>query len=175
MNEKKYIIIGTICLILVLLIVVVFAGKKGNEEKLEYSNDPNVIVKNAEAEAAAVTEGAKKAFDNIDLAKYLELYKGDTPSLVMLARESCYYCNIAEPIVQSIMKKYKIDIYYLDPDKFTEEEKNDFINSNERFSDGFGTPMLFLVGNNSIIDVVEGLTDRAHYIEFFKLNGFIKE
>ena len=175
MNEKKYIIIGTICLIVVLLVVVVFAGKKGNEDKLEYSNDPNVIVQNAEKEAAAVTEGAKKDFEIIDVAKYLEYYKGSDPKLVMLARESCYYCQIAEPIVQSIMKKYDIDIYYLNPDNFTEEEKNDFINSNERFKDGFGTPMLFLVGNDSIIDVVEGLTDKAHFVQFFKLNGFIKE
>lgn len=175
MSEKKIIIIGTICLIVVLCVVVVFAGKAGNKEKLEMSNDANVIVENAEKEAAAVTEGSKKAFTNIDVAKYLELYSGSEVSLVLLARESCYYCNIAEPIIQSIMKEYNIDIYYLNPDEFTDETKQQFIDSNEKFADGFGTPMLFLVGNDSIIDVVDGLTDKAHYVQFFKLNGFIKE
>ena len=175
MNEKKYIIIGTICLIVVLLVVVFFAGKNGKKDKLEYSNDPNIIVQNAEKESAAVPEGAKRKFKNIKLSEYMEFYKGSDPKLVLLARESCYYCNIAEPIIQSIMKEYKFDVYYLNPEEFTDEEKDEFINSNEKFSDGFGTPMLFLVGNNSIIDVVDGLTDKAHYVEFFKLNGFIKE
>lgn len=177
MNDKKFLIIGTIIIIALLIVAVVIAGK-GEEKKqndLPFSNDPETIIANAEKESAAVVDGAKKEFDRIDVAKYLEYYAGDVPTLVLVAREGCHYCQTAEPIIQSIMKENDISINYLDTDEFTEETSQQFQESDAMFEDGFGTPMLLLVGNNSIIDAVDGLTDKAHYVEFFRSNGFINE
>ena len=177
MKDKKFAIIGTVIVIALLIVAVVFAGKsdKNKDNDLQFSNDAETIIANAEKESAAVVEGAKKEFDRIDVNQYLEYYAGETPTLVMVARETCHYCQIAEPIVQSIMKEYDIAVNYLDVDEFTEETSEQFKASDEMFADGFGTPMLLLVGNNSIIDLVDGLTDKAHFVEFFRSNGFINE
>ena len=64
-------------------------------------------------------------------------------------------------------------MYYLNTDNFSGEDQNNFIASNEEFSTGYGTPMLLVVGNGTIKNQVDGLTDRTHYIAFLQLNEFI--
>ena len=51
---------------------------------------------------------------------------------------------------------------------------NKGIVSDEFFKEGYGTPILLVVGEGKIIDKVDGLTDSAHYVDFFKRNEFIK-
>ena len=177
MKDKKFLIIGTVLIVGLLIVALVLASKsdKEKENDLPFSNDAEVIIANAEKEAAAVVDGAKKDFNKIDVATYLDYYQGEEGKLVLVARETCHYCQLAEPIIQSIMKEYNIDVNYLDTDEFTEETSEQFTQSDAMFEDGFGTPMLLMVGKNSIIDSVDGLTDKAHYVEFFRSNGFIEK
>ena len=110
----------------------------------------------------------------INLATYLEYYTSDEDILVLLARPTCHYCQIAEPILKNLAYKYDIEINYLNTDDFTEEDNNNLMASDEFFSSGYGTPILLYIKNNSIIDKVDGLTNSDGYIEFLRTNGFIK-
>lgn len=172
-NNKKYAVIGLIALIIILLIISSFTGAKDKEDKT-MSNDPEVIYENAQKESAAVKDNEKREFVQIDINQYFEKYNGSENTIVLIARPTCHYCQIAEPIIQNIMYKYDFDINYLNTDNFKEGDEESLTSSNEYFSSGLGTPTLLVVGNGTIVGNVGGLTDEAHYIEFFKQNGYIK-
>ena len=170
-NKKKLIVIGTVVLIVILLIISF--NIKDNDKDTKLSNDVDTIIENAQKESNNVKESEKKSFLSIDVTKYLEFYSGSEKQLVLVARPTCSYCQIAEPIIQSIAYEYNIGINYLNTDEFSEDDQNNFIHSDEFFEEGFGTPLLLVVSNNQINDKVDGLTDREHYIDFIKNNGFI--
>lgn len=171
MNKKTYIIIG-IVLLFVLIILSAVVTKK--EETTELSNDPDVIYENAQKESAAVKDNEKKEFTQINLDTYFEMYKNEANDIVLIARPTCGYCQIAEPIIQNVAYEYSLKINYLNTDNFENTEEQTLQNSDEHFSSGLGTPTLVIVGGGKIIDAVDGLVDKAHYIDFFKRNGFIK-
>lgn len=171
-------IIGIIVIVMIVLVLASLVGGKSKENTKTptegLSNDPEVILSNAQKESSAIKEEEKKEFVQIDVAKYLQYYSGSETKIILLARPTCSYCLIATPILQKIMKDYNIEINYLNTDNFTSEDQTAFVKSDESFSNGFGTPVLFIVKDNSIVDKVDGMTDTAHYIEFFKKNGYIE-
>lgn len=171
-KAEKYGLIG-IGVVLVILIIVSCVIKVDKKEK-ELSNDANVVLENAQAESAAVVDDEKSEFNQIDINQYLEMYNGSEKQLILIARPTCGYCQIAEPIIQNLMYEHNIEINYLNTDNFSEEDDATLVKSDELFSSGYGTPTLIVVGNGGIISNVDGLTDTAHYEKFFKENGFIE-
>ena len=166
MNKKVFGIIGVI-LIIVLLIASCSLSPK---EESDTTDTLTIATK----EAASIKEEEKKEFTNINIDEYINAYNGEEKTLVLVARPTCHYCQIAEPILHNIAYKYSININYLDTDDFQEDDFQKFIESNEYFSEGFGTPMLLVVSNGTINDIVDGVTDTKHYIEFLKEYKFIK-
>jgi len=174
MDKKKVLtIVGIIIIVIIIVLSFIVGPNNKNDGISDLSNDPQVIITNAQQESAAVKEEEKKEFAQIDVATYLDYYRGSELKIILLARPTCQYCQIAEPILQKIAKEYNLDIHYLNTDNFTDDSQADFVQSNEVFADGYGTPYLFLVKDGTIVDSVDGLTDRAHYISFFTVNGFI--
>ena len=175
--KNKNIIISTVILLFFLILIIIAIGMDSKEEKLELSNDSKVVLKNAEREAKSVRENQKKEFNYINVDEFAKLYAANDKSLVLLSKDLCNYCDMSEAILQSIMKKYKIDINYLSAEEMNEDEeaREKFTSLDPMFSNGYNTPVLFLVGRNSIINLVDGLTDRAHYIEFFKYIKYIDD
>ena len=172
-KKKTGIIVGVI--LVVCLIIASFSIKPKTSSNLEnLSDDMNVIIANAEKESAAVKDEEKKEFISINVDQYLEYYNGSEKKLVLLARPTCHYCQIAEPIIQKVSKEYNIDIYYLNTDDFSEDDQQVFVNSDERFSSGFGTPFLMILKDGGIVDSVDGLTDYAHYVYLLRKNNLIK-
>ena len=172
MNRKIWLIIVSILLIVLLLLSALVGTKEKEDQTL--SNDPEVVYANAQKESASVDSKEQKEFIGIDINQYLEMYNGTDKKIVLIARPTCHYCEIAEPILKNIAYLNNLDINYLNTDELTEEDSNTLTTSNEYFESGLGTPTLLIVGNSTIIDHVDGLTDKAHYIDFFKKNEFIK-
>lgn len=141
------------------------------------NSEVDEITARAKKESAAVKDEERKEFaklENVD--GYLNLYNAtDKKRLVLVASPNCGYCQIAEPIIQNIAYEYDIKIYYLDSSEFDGDAQAKFIDSNEAFASGFGTPMLLLVSEGKIHDSVDGLVDRAGYIKFFTKHGYISE
>lgn len=174
MNKKTIGIIAGIVLGIGLIVLSATIKPKTTRNLEVLSNDMNVIIANAEKESANVKDEEKKDFININVNQYLEYYQGSEKRIILLARPTCHYCQIAEPIIQKVAKDYNLDINYLNTDEFTEEDQQAFVNSDERFSSGFGTPFMMIVQNGGIIDSVDGLTDYAHYVYLFRKNSIIK-
>ena len=171
-NKEIFIVISIIIISFVL--IMVFNKDENKEKKSIISEDSEVIMENAQMESDAAKKKKSKELTEIDVSTYLDYYNGEDQKLVLVARPTCHYCQIAEPILQNLSYKYKIDIYYLNTDNFSEEDSTKFEESDEALKDGLGTPTLLVVGNSTIIDQINGLTDTYHYTKFFKKNGYIK-
>ena len=175
MNEKKFGI--TIGIVIVVLLVMILAFNAGSEEipsELSlYSTDVQRQILNAQKESAAIEADERKEFTEITVDEWYQYKESGGGTLILAASPTCSYCQVAEPIIQNIMFRNNIDIKYLDVSKFDEETLKKFLDSDELFKDGFGTPILFLVGEGKIIDIVDGLTDTAHYEEFFQTYNVI--
>ena len=179
MKDNKLLIVIASVVVVGLLAMTFLLDGTGKAQKVDVtesdlSNDPNTILTNAQSQSASISDSEKRAFTQIDVYKYLEYYAGSEAKLVLVARPTCGYCQIAEPILQNIAYKYNVDINYLNTDEFNDDTQAAFIKSDELFSTGFGTPLLLIVQNNSIVDKVDGLTDYAHYVVFLQNHGFIQ-
>lgn len=176
MKNNKILVILGIVLAVILIIICSMVGTDSNNTKTDkVMEDGQTIVTNAQKESEAVKDEEKKEFTQINVDKYLEYYAGEENKIILVARPTCHYCQIAEPILQNISFKYNIEINYLNTDEFRDDDQTKFVNSDDTFKDGFGTPFLLIVSNNKIVSSVNGLTDEDHYISFFKTNGFINE
>ena len=118
MNEKIRTIIITVVIVVVLVLAFTIENNKKTETTSEYSNDVSVILSNAEKESAAVTEEEKIEFPQIDVDTYLDYLNSEEARIILLARPTCHYCQIAEPILQKMAKDYNLTIYYLNTDNF---------------------------------------------------------
>ena len=49
------------------------------------------------------------------------------------------------------------------------------VSSDDYFSEGYGTPLLLVVGDGKISNKIEGLATKSEYISFFKENKFMEE
>ncbi len=177
MSEKKTTIITIIVVVVLLALLIVAAlvgGKSSSKNEEPTERTAETVVANAEKESAAVKENEKKEFTYINVDTYLEYLNSSENTFILVARPTCHYCQIAEPILQNIMYEYNIDLNYLNTDDFEGEDQNNFVNSYEGFKNGFGTPMLFVVKDGDVLDGIDGLMDRYGYIEFFKTYGLIE-
>lgn len=179
-SNTKIMIIVTVVVIVALVGLCFLVGKDDNEgssTNTNLSESTDTIMANLQSESAAVKEEDKGEFgDNINVDQLLEQYNQEGKySLVWVARPTCAYCELTTPIIQKIIKDYGIYISYLNTDDFSEDDTSNFIGISDDFSEGFGTPMLLLVGDGKILDMIDGATDTAHYIEFLKGYKFIEE
>lgn len=174
MKGKEKIFIIVIIVLLVVLFVISFLVGGKNSFSTTLSNNADEVYNNAQNESKLVNSNEKKDFVQIDVNKFIDYLNESKEQIILVARPTCQYCQIAEPIIQYVAFKYNLDINYLNTDNFSDEDSDRFINSNEMFQGDFGTPTLLIVKENSIVDS-EGLTDYAHYVDFFTRNDFIKE
>lgn len=164
--------------IIILVLIIVCGGMfivSDNSPKNDgaKNNDSNVnIEEKAIKESNNVLENEKKDLNEVTLSQYMDLYNGSSNSIVLIARPTCYYCQIAEPIIQNVAYKYDLTINYLNTDNFSDEDQASLVRSDDYFKD-FGTPCVLIVGEGKIKGKIEGLTLTDNYIKFFKQNNFI--
>lgn len=180
-SNNKIMIIVTIIILVALICACIFIGGKDNSSSKssnqELSEDVETIMSNLQTESEAITDDQKGDFGaNINANEYIDLLnKEGEYSLVWVARPTCGYCQLTSPVIQKLIKDYSIYISYLNTDEFSDEDTQTFINSDEEFKEGFGTPMLLVVGDGKILDRIDGATDTAHYKEFLVQYKFIEE
>ena len=176
MDNKIDTIKNVVIVILILIIVCggmfLVSDNSSKNGDLKVSDLDVNIEKIAIQESNNVLESEKKDFNEVTLSQYLDLYNGSSSSIVLIARPTCYYCQIAEPIIQNIAYKYDLTINYLNTDNFNEEDQASLVKSDDYFKE-FGTPSVLIVGDGEIKNKLEGLTLTDNYISFFKQNNFI--
>ena len=113
--------------------------------------------------------------NDIDIDEYLDLKESSDASIIYIARPTCGYCQQEEPIVKNIVYEYGITVNYLNTDNLDDDGQAKLIKSDDYFSEGYGTPLLLVVKDDEIVDILKGLSDKDTIVNFFKENGFINE
>ncbi len=94
--------------------------------------------------------------------------------ILIVSRSTCSHCAEYKPKIESIAKKYNIDIYYIDYDLDTKDNQEKFLD--EYKLDG-STPITIFIKDGkqtNLFDRIEGDVSKETAIEKFKKLGFIK-
>lgn len=173
-NKKIILVVAIGLLVAGLLIATMFIGGEEATGDLQGQYAADQIIANAQRESDAITESQMKVLEEINMETYLNYYNGPATLIVFVGRPTCPYCEITKPIISKIAKDYDLVIKYLNTDNFTDDDKAKFVQHNEMFNEGYGTPLILIIGNGEIKTSIEGLTDTEHFLQFFRSAGMIQ-
>lgn len=170
---KKESIKTAVIVALVLVIIIggsfvlsLYSGKGVLSTSSSYANTMGI-------EEEAIKEEEQADLTMIEIGDYLNLKAGSELSIIYIARPTCGYCQLEEPIVKNLVYLYGIQVNYLNTDELDQEGFDQLIGSDEYFSSGFGTPLILLVKDNVIVNKASGYHSKAELIDFFTTNGVI--
>lgn len=172
--------VGVASLVIIVCLICFFAS---SSKSIKYSKtnsttstteDENSVLEQATKDAGNVSDDERKSPDEISIDDYMNIYNGDDYKLVLISRPTCQYCKIATPILENIIYEDNVKINYINSDNLSSEDNATLINSDDDFSEGYGTPLLFVVGKGEIKDKIEGLVDKETYKSFIKEYGFME-
>lgn len=174
MNEKKDKIKNAVIIILIFIIIcgiLFLASNSINDKDGENTNSSDVVTVATE-ESNNVSNDEKKELSEISYKNFADIYNGSDKKIVLIARPTCHYCQIAEPIIQNVAFKYDLTINYLNTDNLSDDDQANLVRLDDYFAN-YGTPSILVVQDGKIIDSLNGLTTSEKYIEFFNKEGFI--
>ena len=111
---------------------------------------------------------------SLNYKEITEKVKKKESFILIVSRSTCSHCAEYKPKIESIAKKYNIDIYYTDYDLDTKDNQEKFLD--EYKLDG-STPITIFIKDGkqtNLFDRIEGDVSKETAIEKFKKLGFIK-
>ena len=159
-KEEKKVNVGTIIIIILAVLALLGAGlattlKSTKEEKKE--------------KVTLDTAG----FNKVSVDEFINLVNADTQSIVLVARPTCYYCELFTPILKQAKDELNITINYVDTDSFAGDDATKFDNSLDYLkNEDWGTPLVLIVGNGTTSAQNSGYVELEEIKSFFKNNGF---
>lgn len=112
----------------------------------------------------------------IGYSDYSQMVEENKNFVLLVVREGCTYCESFEPIMEETVNEKNIPVYVIDIATFTEDELNEFYESNKFLSKGdWGTPTTLVLQGSVVIDSLEGMTEKDKLIEFLDENVKIAE
>ncbi len=170
--------------IVVLILIIVFGASYFTSELQECDNGGSSTTTSStnnssndssdSSSTSDIPEDEQGELNDIDIDEYLDLKEGSDASIIYIARPTCHYCQEMEPIVRNIVYEYDVEVNYLNTDELDDEGQAKLIESDDYFSEGYGTPLLLVVQNGEIVDIQEGLSTKDTTVDFFRDNGFIE-
>lgn len=109
-------------------------------------------------------------YDNlieIDYNNFLELYRGTTNSVVVIAKPNC---DMYKSLLDDIAFYNDINIYYLDISNMTNREYNSMLNTIDYFkgNSAWSIPATLIVRNSKTIATLSEHTDTKDILDFLK-------
>ena len=92
--------------------------------------------------------------------------------VIYMARPTCYYCNLLEPITDSLKEEYNLDYYYINTDELSNSELSKVLKLFDRTTDTFGTPYLIITKDGKVVAEQNGYADED---ETLKINYLDKQ
>ena len=118
-----------------------------------------------------IDKDAKLLLNYIDYEQYEKLLNSKENQVVVVGQSTCAYCIQSKIILNKIAEDKDIDINYLNISYLTEEEGKEFESSLDYFSEEqWGTPLMLIVKNGKLVDIIEQLVTEDEYIEFLEEN-----
>ena len=121
-----------------------------------------------------ISEDSKLSLNYIDYKEYEKLLKDDKESVIVVGQSTCHYCVEAKLILNDIAEKKDVKINYLNISYLTEDEGEKFESSLDYFEGSWGTPIMMIVKDGKMIDIIEQLVTEDEYIDFLEENEVIE-
>lgn len=120
-----------------------------------------------------IDKEAKLLLDYIGLKEYKELLAGKEKSVIVVGQSTCSHCVNAKLVLNQVVEENNIQIHYLNTSYLTPEEGTEFQESLDYFSSSWGTPVMLVVQDGKLVDVLEGETTKENYVTFLKEQGVL--
>ena len=105
--------------------------------------------------------------------EFTEKIDNEESFVLCVSRTTCSHCTTYKPKLESVAKDYGIDLYYIDIDKYSEEEQDEFekiIN----FNDSTPTTVFLKNGKETTAsNRINGDVSTSRIIDKLKSNDFI--
>lgn len=115
--------------------------------------------------------GDKKNKEYIDNLK--EIMEKSTPTVFYIARPTCYYCNLLEPITTGFKESYGINYHMINTDEISSTLLKRILKLLDIETDKFGTPYLAIVQNGQVIGRQSGYDNEQNTFSFLQEYGII--
>lgn len=144
--KKKNIIFTLSIILLVVILFILILNKNSNKSKLFELNVNEVIEK----------LNNKETF------------------ILCVSQTTCSHCHSYKPKLENITKKYDIEIFYIDIDKYSKKER-DLFKDNVSFDGGTPVTIFFKEGEEKTTsNRINGNVNTEKIIDKLKKNNFIK-
>ena len=120
-----------------------------------------------------ISEDAELLLNYIDYDEYEKLLNGSEKSAVVIGQTKCGYCVQAKLILNDIAEENDVTINYLNYTDLSQEDYTSLIDSLDYFSGSWGTPVMFILQDGKMIDVLSQLETKENYIKFLEENGVL--
>lgn len=177
LKENKEIVRGIMIFIAVILALVLlfFVSENIGDRSADKSGagQQQVETNPLLEEGQVLDENKMKSAEKITMDDLKALLKKKTTSVVMLAQDSCYWCQQQKPILESLMYEYDLDVKYLDVSLLSEE---DYLYLTELHEDleELGTPTFISVQNKKVRLVSPDAKNRTGLLKMFADMGVIE-
>ena len=120
-----------------------------------------------------ISSDSELLLNYIDYETYEKLLNSNENQVIVVGQSTCTYCIQAKLILNKIVDDNDITVNYLNVSYLTEEEGEKFESSLEYFDGSWGTPIMMIVKDGKMVDIIEQLATEEEYIEFLKDNGVL--
>lgn len=173
--NTSFLFLGAYFLLLILIILTKYTKMSNIIKKILKITGIIAIVSIIIGIAAFATVNSKEKtyWKDITLSEFYELNEGDTPAVIFIGRPTCSHCVSFSPKLRAESAEAKVEINYFNLDLITDEATfNEFKKSNSVLNnDDWGTPLVILVKNKTVIDVLSGDVENSEIIQFFEDNN----
>ena len=159
-KEEKKVNPGTIIIVILAVLALLGAGLA-------------TTLKDTSEKKKEVVTLDTAGFNKVSVDEFINLVNADTQSIVLVARPTCYYCELFTPILKQAKDELNITINYVDTDSFAGDDATKFDNSLDYLkNEDWGTPLVLIVGNGTTSAQNSGYVELEEIKSFFKNNGF---
>ncbi len=120
-----------------------------------------------------IAEDAELALNYIGLEEYKTILAENKLNVIVVGQSLCQYCAAAKVVLNQLVDQTNVKINYINITYLTDSESEEFHNSLEYLSKGYGTPVMFVTKKGQVVDVLEGYTTLDKYTEFLTKNGVL--
>ena len=106
------------------------------------------------------------------MSNFKKYYNSSKRTVIYYASETCGWCKLETPILETIAEDYDMDYVYIDTSKLGKKQIKEIT---EKLGIKSSTPTTVIVENGEVIDVAAGFKAAGEYVEFFATNGVIPE
>lgn len=113
------------------------------------------------------------SYQEIDYRTMMDKFDQKEDFILFIGSEDCNHCSLYKVTLEEVIKKYHMDIFYIDISKLSKEEKSKLIS----YVNYSGTPTTAFIKKGeetSIYDRIDGNQPYDKVVEKLRKQGYIK-